>query len=116
MCADAQSIREVIRALTASGAGALSEFKELRFATREILKVARALDGAARDLSLNVDRVVASEVTPPSPVVIAVRERLAFVSMLATHVLAAFQEFDKGMDGWGLDGFGSVKPNGSTSH
>jgi hypothetical protein len=45
-----------------------------------------------------------------------VRERLAFVSMLATHVLAAFQEFDKGMDGWGLDGFGSVKPNGSTSH
>jgi hypothetical protein len=43
-------------------------------------------------------------------------ERVAFVSTLAAQVFAAFREFDRGMDGWGLDGFGSIKPEGSTSN
>lgn len=116
MCADARSIREVVRALMASGAGALAEFKELRVATQEILKTLRNLDGAARDLARDVSRVAASEEVPPPPIVIAMHERIAFVSTLAAQVFAAFREFDRGMDGWGLDGLGSVKPEGSSSN
>ena len=116
MCADAQSIREVVRVLVESGAEALLELKELRFATQEILKALRNLDCAARDLARDVDRVAAVDPGPPSPIVMAVQERVAFLSLLAAQVFAAFQELDRGMDGWGLDSVGSVKPNGSLSN
>jgi len=114
MSADPETMRDVVHDLLTKGAGALLELQELGYAVREISRTLDGLAMATRGFSVDLEKVQGSKVTSPVPIVLAVQERVAFVSALAEQILAAFREFEHGVKSWGLDEAGEGRTSSAS--
>jgi hypothetical protein len=103
MSADPETMRDVVHDLLTKGAGALLELQELGYAVREISRTLEGLAVATRNFRVDLEKVENPNLVKPIPIVLAVQERVEFVSALAEQIFAAFREFEHGVKSWGLD-------------